>query len=164
MNDTALSGLAERVGTVLRRRGVRLATAESCTGGGIAQAVTEVPGSSDWFECALVTYSNRSKQQLLGVPEDVLARCGAVSEQTVRAMARGVLERTEASLAVAVSGIAGPAGGTPEKPVGTVWIAWLSTGASLMKTTKLSLGGDRREVRRAAVEAALRGILDVFGE
>ncbi|MCU0734870.1 MAG: CinA family protein [Methylotetracoccus sp.] len=163
MNDTTLYGLAEQVGTVLRERGERLATAESCTGGGIAQAVTDVPGSSDWFECGLVTYSNGAKQRLLGVPEAVLDRSGAVSEETVCAMAAGALRQTEATLAVAVSGIAGPAGGTPGKPVGTVWLAWLSRDGAVRKTAKLSLDGDRLQVRRLAVEAALRGILDAVG-
>ena len=163
MNDTTLYGLAERVGTALRERGERLATAESCTGGGIAQALTDVPGSSDWFECGLVTYSNGAKQHLLGVPKAVLDRCGAVSEETVFAMAAGALRQTEATFAVAVSGIAGPAGGTPGKPVGTVWLAWLSRDGAVRKTAKLSLDGDRLQVRRLAVEAALRGIIDAVG-
>lgn len=162
MNDIALNRLAKEVGAALLQRGVRLATAESCTGGGIAHAVTEVAGSSDWFECALVTYSDRSKRLLLGVSKELLDRHGAVSEETVRAMADGVLQRTEATLAVAVSGIAGPGGGTPEKPVGTVWIAW-STRGTVAKTCKLLLAGDREQIRRQAVEAALRGILDADG-
>lgn len=160
MNDTRLLVLASEVGTALQQRGARIATAESCTGGGVAQALTEVPGSSNWFECGLVTYSNRSKQQLLGVPKTLLDRYGAVSEETVCAMAAGVLQRTEATLAVAVSGIAGPSGGTPEKPVGTVWLAWSTRDGVLTKTAQLLLPGDRRQVRRLAVEAALRGVLD----
>lgn len=163
MNDTALHGLAEDVGRVLKERGFRLATAESCTGGWIAQAITEVAGSSDWFECGWVTYSNRSKQQLLGVPGEVLEQHGAVSEETVRAMAGGALQRSGADLAVAVSGIAGPAGGSAEKPVGTVWIGWLSRDGRTNETSRLNLPGDRTRVRRLAVEAALRGILDVAG-
>ncbi len=162
MNDRTLYGLAEQVGKRLRERGQRLATAESCTGGGIAHALTDVPGSSDWFDCALVTYSNGAKQQLLGVPKRVLDGCGAVSEETVRAMAAGVLLRTDATLAVAVSGIAGPAGGTSSKPVGTVWLAWSSRDGLVNRTAKLSLEGDRRQVRRLAVEAALRGILEII--
>lgn len=161
MNDQSLYGLAEQVGELLRQRRDRLATAESCTGGGIAHAVTDVPGSSDWFECAVVTYSNRAKQQLLGVPQSVLDRCGAVSEETVSAMAAGILQRTDATLAVAVSGIAGPAGGSPGKPVGTVWVAWSSRDGLANRTVKLSLHGNRHQVRRLAVEAALRGILEI---
>lgn len=163
MNDTALYRLAEQVGSALRQRGDRLATAESCTGGWIAQTVTDVPGSSNWFDCALVTYSNHSKHRLLGVPESVLARHGAVSEEVVRAMAAGVLERTDATLAVAISGIAGPGGGTPEKPVGTVWAAWLSRDGRVGRTSKALFEGDRQQIRRLAVEWALLGVLDAIG-
>jgi nicotinamide-nucleotide amidase len=159
MNDSELYVLAETVGTVLRERGARLVTAESCTGGWVAQALTEVPGSSEWFDCGFITYSNRAKRELLGVSEAILNQQGAVSEEAVRAMATGALQRADADLAVAISGIAGPSGGTPGKPVGTVWIAWVSaTGFSLVSRSVLL--GDRRDIRRQAVRLALRGIVD----
>lgn len=163
MNDAELYGLADSVGRALLRHGQRLATAESCTGGWIAEALTAVPGSSAWFEASAVTYSNEAKQSLLGVPGSVLESHGAVSESTVRAMASGVLARTRASIAVAVSGIAGPSGATPEKPVGTVWVAWLSLDGSVDRVARLALSGDRQAVRRGAVLKALEGLLDVFG-
>lgn len=163
MNDAELYGLAESLGCELVRRGHRLATAESCTGGWIAEALTSVPGSSAWFEASVVTYSNEAKQHLLGVPGSVLESHGAVSEATVRAMAAGVLARTRASLAIAVSGIAGPGGGTPDKPVGTVWVAWLSRDGSPARVTRLALAGDRQGIRRAAVVAALEGLFVVAG-
>jgi len=160
MKDIELYGLAEIVGTALRKRGVRLVTVESCTGGWAAAAITDVPGSSEWFECGFVTYSNRAKRELLGVSEATLAQHGAVSEETVRAMAAGALKRSGADLAVAISGIAGPAGGTADKPVGTVWIAWLSREGRFSQTKRELLAGDRRHIRRQAVGIALRGILD----
>lgn len=160
MNDAELYGLAESVGGALIRHGHRLATAESCTGGWIAEALTAVPGSSAWFEASLVTYSNESKQSLLGVPGSVLESHGAVSEATVRAMAAGVLGRTRASIAVAVSGIAGPSGGSPDKPVGTVWVAWLRADGAVNRVARLALTGDRQAIRRGAVVSALEGLLD----
>lgn len=135
-----------------------LATAESCTGGWIAQAVTTVPGASAWFERGFVVYSNAAKEELLGVRPATLAAHGAVSEETVREMAEGALERSRAQVAVAVSGIAGPTGGTPEKPVGTVCLAWaVRSGPTRVETRRFS--GDREAVRRQAVEAALEGIV-----
>ncbi len=116
--------LAAQVGVLLKSHGMMLATAESCTGGGVAQAITEVAGSSAWFERGFVTYSNLSKQQMLGVRESTLKQHGAVSEMTVREMVAGALQHSSAQVALAVSGIAGPDGGTAEKPVGTVWFAW----------------------------------------
>ena len=116
--------LATQVGEALKAHGLMLATAESCTGGGVAQAITEVAGSSAWFERGFVTYSNLSKQQMLGVRESTLMQHGAVSEMTVREMVEGALKHSNAQVALAVSGIAGPDGGTPDKPVGTVWFAW----------------------------------------
>ncbi len=163
MNDAELYGLADRAGRELLRRGQRLATAESCTGGWIAEALTAVPGSSAWFEASVVTYSNEAKQSLLGVPGSMLQSHGAVSEATVRAMAAGVLARTRASLAIAVSGIAGPSGGTPGKPVGTVWVAWLSRDSSVDRVTRLALAGNREGIRRGAVVAAIEGLLDAAG-
>ena len=119
-----MNKLAAKVGETLKSHGLMLATAESCTGGGVAQAITEVAGSSAWFERGFVTYSNLSKQQMLGVRETTLRQHGAVSEMTVREMVEGALQHSTAQVALAVSGIAGPDGGTAEKPVGTVWFAW----------------------------------------
>lgn len=132
-------------------------TAESCTGGGIAYAVTSIAGSSDWFERGYVTYSNASKQALLGVPAATLRRHGAVSESTARAMARGALRRGRGTVAVAVTGIAGPGGAVPGKPVGTVCFAW-ARGARLRSETRRFRGG-RAAVRRRSVLHALRGVL-----
>lgn len=155
--DEALDELARLVGEALGARGWMLATAESCTGGGISHALTEVAGSSAWFECGFVTYSNASKQRLLGVSGDTLARHGAVSEATAREMARGAQARGVAHVAVAVTGIAGPTGGSVEKPVGMVCFAW-AVGDALDSTT-LQLRGDRAQVRNTAVVRALEGVL-----
>ncbi len=153
--------LAVRTGIALRTRGQTLAVAESCTGGWIAKAVTDVPGSSGWFDCGFVTYSNTAKSALLGVSEATLASHGAVSAETVAEMAAGVLERSLADVAIAVSGIAGPDGGAPDKPVGTVFLAWaLRYGASW--TERRCFDGSRDEVRLQSVTAALQGVLDVF--
>jgi nicotinamide-nucleotide amidase len=156
-----MEALAARVGEALKSRGWMLATAESCTGGGIAQAVTAVAGSSAWFECGFVTYSNLSKQQMLGVREATLAAHGAVSEATVREMVQGALHRSAAQVALAVSGIAGPGGGTPEKPVGTVWLAWATVDGRIMATRQY-FPGNRDEVRAQAVRIALQGLLDLL--
>ncbi len=151
--------LAAKVGAALKSHGMMLATAESCTGGGIAQAVTSVSGSSAWFERGFVTYSNLSKQQMLGVQEATLIAYGAVSEAVVREMAEGALRYSTAQVALAVSGIAGPDGGTPDKPVGTVWFAWaLAKGAATVARHQFS--GNRDEVRAQAERVALQGVLD----
>lgn len=143
----------------LRERGQRLCTAESCTGGGMAHVLTEIPGSSEWFECGWVTYSNESKTRLLGVPSDLIWRWGAVSEAVAAAMARGALEHSAADLAVAVTGIAGPGGGTADKPVGLVWFSWAERGRDC-RTARQVFSGDRGEVRRAAVRWGLQQLLD----
>ena len=158
-DDDALAALAVRIGAALKARGVALATAESCTGGWVAQCVTSVAGSSDWFDRGFVTYSNASKEELLGVRRATLDAHGAVSEETAREMAAGALERSRAGLAVAVTGIAGPAGGTPAKPVGTVCFAWASRGARARSMVR-RFDGDRESVRRQSVIAALEGVLD----
>jgi nicotinamide-nucleotide amidase len=150
--------LAEEVGAKLKRRKLMLATAESCTGGWIAEAVTMVPGSSDWFERGFVTYTYISKREMLGVREGTLAKHGAVAREVVREMAEGALGRSHAQVAVAVSGIAGPSGGTPGKPVGTVCFAWAMKGGVPRTETK-RFAGDRQAVRRQSVEHALRGVL-----
>lgn len=155
--------LAAQVGAALKSHGMLLATAESCTGGGVAQAVTGVAGSSAWFERGFVTYSNLSKQQMLGVQEATLIAYGAVSEAVVREMAAGALRHSAAQLSVAVSGIAGPDGGTPDKPVGTVCFAWtLASGPCSAVCHQLS--GKRDAVQAQAVRIALQGILDLLGQ
>jgi nicotinamide-nucleotide amidase len=162
-NDDELYALAVWAGVALAGRGHRLVLAESCTGGWVAQCITDVAGSSGWFERGYVAYSNDSKCQLLAVPAEILERHGAVSEPTVAAMAAGALRASGADCAVAVSGIAGPGGGTEEKPVGTVCFAWTwRDGGSVVQTRRLE--GDRRGVRRQAVAIALGGLLELYGE
>lgn len=158
MPDSVLYKLAEEVGAALKARGLMLASAESCTGGWVSEAVTMVPGSSDWFERGFVTYTYISKREMLGVKEATLENRGAVSEEVVREMAEGALARSHAQVAVAVSGVAGPSGGTPEKPVGTVCFAWgMKDGKPRSETKRFS--GDRESVRRQSVEHALKGVL-----
>jgi nicotinamide-nucleotide amidase len=158
MADEELYQLAQRVGQALRARGLMLATAESCTGGWVSEAVTMVPGSSAWFERGFVTYTYISKREMLGVSNDTLGRHGAVSEPAVREMAAGALDRSHAQVAVAVSGTAGPSGGTPEKPVGTVCFAWGFKDSPARSETR-RFAGDREAVRRQSVEHALTGLL-----
>ena len=141
----------------LRARGWKMATVESCTGGLIAAACTAVAGSSDWFERGFVTYSNAAKTELVGVPAALIAAHGAVSEPVARAMAQGALQHAPVQLSVAVTGIAGPGGAVPGKPVGTVWLAWAT--AQGVQAELLQLGGDRAAVREATVRAALRRLL-----
>ena len=150
--------LAEQVGIALKARGLMLASAESCTGGWVGEAMTAVPGSSNWFERGFITYTNIAKQEMLGVSAATLAQRGAVSEQTVREMASGALAHSHAGIAVAVSGIAGPGGETPGKPVGTVCFAWCLKGAEPRSETQY-FSGDRKHVRARAVAHALRGAL-----
>jgi nicotinamide-nucleotide amidase len=157
--DADLADLAARLGRALLARNLRVATAESCTGGWIVKALTDIPGSSQWLEGSLVAYSNAAKSAVLGVPAALIAAHGAVSEPVVRAMAEGARARLGVALAVAVSGIAGPDGGTPDKPVGTVWFAW----ANARQTTaaREQFGGDREDVRRQSVALALRRLLEL---
>lgn len=143
----------------LRKRGWCMVTAESCTGGLIAAACTAVAGSSDWLEGGLVTYSNEAKTRWLGVPQLLIEQQGAVSKSVALAMAQGALDSSHADLAVAVTGIAGPGGAVPGKPVGTVWLAWGVRGA--LQAERLQLGGDRDAVRFATVQAALQRLLQV---
>ena len=159
--DANLKRLAARVGRRLLEQHRHVATAESCTGGWIAKTLTDIAGSSQWFVEGFVTYSNESKVQRLGVPRAVLERKGAVSEATVRAMAAGALRRTKAQVAVAVTGIAGPDGAVPGKPVGTVWLGWATRrGGTLRIGTQLKhFRGDRESVRRKTVQLALQGLL-----
>jgi nicotinamide-nucleotide amidase len=155
----SLDALARRVGARLKKRGLKLATAESCTGGWIAQAVTSVAGSSEWFERGFVTYSNEAKKAMLGVRPATLSRHGAVSEETAREMATGALKRSEAHVALAVTGIAGPSGGTRKKPVGMVCFAWSGPKDGAQSVTRRFAGG-RESVRRKSVIAALHGLLE----
>ena len=159
MNDELVEA-ARAAGTWLQARGWKLATAESCTGGMIAAAVTEIAGSSEWFERGLVTYSNEAKQELLGVRASTLAEHGAVSEETVREMAFGLLVRCTAHISIAVSGIAGPGGGSAAKPVGTVCLAWATKENTLseVRTVTMHFGGDRAAVRLAASLFALQNL------
>jgi len=157
-SPSPLYQLAEKVGAALKKRGLMMATAESCTGGWISEAVTMVPGSSEWFERGFVTYTYISKREMLGVEESTLEKHGAVAEEIVREMAAGALARSHAQVAVAVSGVAGPSGGTPEKPVGTVCFAWARMGGVARSETK-RYSGDREAVRRQSVERALEGVL-----
>jgi nicotinamide-nucleotide amidase len=149
--------LAAQLGERLSARNAKVTTAESCTGGGIACAITAVPGSSQWFDCGFVTYSNEAKHRLLKVPEEVLQAHGAVSGEVVSAMAKGAAHAASADFAVAVSGIAGPGGGSEEKPVGTVWLAWYYPEGVVVECHHFP--GDRGAVRDRAVLVALRGLL-----
>ena len=161
--DADLARLAVRVGEHLRLAGRRVVTAESCTGGWISKALTDVPGSSEWFETGFVTYSDAAKTALLGVLPAEIDQHGAVSEAVVKAMAMGALERAGADISVAVSGIAGPDGGTPGKPTGTVWLAWAwRHGKSVhVQARRKSFKGDREAVRRKSVAGALSGLLEL---
>ena len=157
-----LDELAVELGKALQRRGWMAATAESCTGGWIAKCLTDIAGSSAWFDRGFVTYSNAAKQELLGVDAAVIDAQGAVSETTVAAMVHGALEHSQADLAVAVSGIAGPGGERPGKPVGTVWFAWAVRAGTdaLIDTSCEHFSGDRELVRELTVAHALQGVLE----
>lgn len=160
-DEEALRALAVRLADRLRAGGRRLATAESCTGGWIAKVLTDLPGSSDWFGYGVVSYSNAAKAALLRVDPAVIEAEGAVSEAVVRAMAEGVILCVDADLSVAVSGVAGPTGGSPDKPVGMVWFAWAERAPDgiRVRTRCLRFPGDRDAVRRATVASALEGLL-----
>jgi nicotinamide-nucleotide amidase len=155
--DSDLLALADQFGYALKQAGRSVATAESCTGGWLGEVLTSVPGSSLWYERGFISYSNMAKREMLGVKTETLARFGAVSEQTARAMAEGALAHSHADLAVAITGIAGPAGGSPEKPVGTVCFAWAARRVPAYGTTR-HFSGDREAVRRQAVKAAIEGL------
>jgi nicotinamide-nucleotide amidase len=159
-SEPAVADLAKKLGARLLMKGLRLATAESCTGGWIAKVLTDIAGSSDWFDCAIVSYSNAAKKHFLKVPDGVLLDHGAVSENTVIAMLQGLFLETSADAGISVSGIAGPGGGSVEKPAGTVWIA-VSLRDQMVHTQKFLFTGDRREVRLQAVDASLRALLEL---
>lgn len=161
MPDRELYGLAERAGRALEKRGWMVATAESCTGGWVAEAITMIPGSSAWFERGFVTYTDISKREMLGVREATLEQHGAVSEEVVREMVTGALRSSHARVALAVSGVAGPSGGTPEKPVGTVCFAWGQKNFEPRGETQ-HFAGDREAVRRQSVVHALSVLIETI--
>lgn len=166
-SDENLLALAHRLAERFQDSDWSLATAESCTGGWIAKLLTDVPGCSAWFERGFVSYSNESKQELLAVPASVLEEHGAVSEATVQAMTEGALRHSRANLAVSVSGIAGPGGNRPDKPLGLVWFTWgllEADGQIRLRSEQQVFNGNRDAVRRQAVARALQGVLDQIGE
>ncbi|EOA05383.1 CinA family protein [Herbaspirillum sp. BH-1] len=154
--------LATRVGQTLKAKGLLLATAESCTGGGIAHAITEIAGSSEWFDCGFVTYSNASKNELLDISEALIAQHGAVSEEIAGAMAEGAVANSSSDLAVSTTGIAGPGGAVPGKPVGTVCFGWRVGDKTY--TERLVFKGDRQQVRAQTVDHALKGLLKLLAD
>ena len=157
MNKPSLTEIVEQLASSLKARGQMMASAESCTGGLIAGACTELSGSSDWFERGFVTYSNAAKTELLDVPAALIQDQGAVSDAVARAMAAGALVHSRAQWAVAVTGVAGPTGGSVDKPVGTVWLAWATPHG--VQAEHHRFPGDRTAVRRATVQRALAGLL-----
>ncbi|ALU90545.1 damage-inducible protein CinA [Herbaspirillum rubrisubalbicans] len=154
--------LATRVGHTLKSKGLLLATAESCTGGGIAHAITEIAGSSEWFDCGFVTYSNASKNELLDISEALIAQHGAVSEEIAGAMAEGAVANSNSDVAVSTTGIAGPGGAVPGKPVGTVCFGWRV--GEKTYTERLVFKGDRQQVRAQTVEHSLKGLLKLLAD
>lgn len=156
--------LAWQTGKLLEQNGLKLVSAESCTGGWIGQIITAIPGSSAWYDCGFITYSNSSKQQMLHVQQSTLAQSGAVSEQTAREMALGALAQSQAQVAISVTGIAGPTGGSVEKPVGTVCFAWIleNTSATSANSKTCQFSRDREAIRRQSVAMALQGILELL--
>jgi nicotinamide-nucleotide amidase len=160
VSNEELHQLASELGDKMLARGWMLATAESCTGGWAGQLITSIPGSSHWYERGFITYANAAKTEMLGVPPEILETHGAVSEETAVAMAAGALKHSHAQAALAISGIAGPGGGTPQKPVGLVCYGWaLADGTRMSSTCRLD--GDREEIRSRAVAAALRGLIEL---
>ena len=153
-----LHRLATTVGQLLVEKSQRIVTVESCTGGWLGKTLTEIVGSSGWYECGFVTYSNASKIQLVGVNEELIQEFGAVSEPVAKAMARGALEYTKTDIAIAITGVAGPDGGTMDKPVGTVWLAWVAEN-NYCKAECRIFDGDRASVREQSVSTALTGLI-----
>ncbi|WP_206999288.1 CinA family protein [Trinickia mobilis] len=160
--DSVVHQLAIRVGNKLRDERLTLVTAESCTGGMVATAITDISGSSGWFERGFVTYSNQAKHETIGVPADMLDKHGAVSEPVARAMAEGALRNSRAQVSLAITGIAGPGGGTKEKPVGMVVFAWSNRLHTAVET--LVFKGDREQIRVQAAAHSLRGLLTLLDE
>ena len=161
MDDLVLQDFAMQAGTALSRQELMLVTAESCTGGWLGQTITSIAGSSGWFDRGFVTYTDISKQEMLGVSNATLERYGAVSEQTAYEMAAGAVARSHAQVAVSITGIAGPDGGTAQKPVGMICFAWvMKDGMALTETRYYS--GSREEIRRQSVAGALQGVIDLL--
>jgi nicotinamide-nucleotide amidase len=156
--DAALAGLSARIGGALTEAGLTLATAESCTGGWVAQVITHTAGSSDWFDRGFVTYSNEAKVDMLGLAPEILIQAGAVSRETAAAMAYGALKNSKALISISITGIAGPSGGSPDKPVGTVCFAWCFRGETSV-VCRRRFGGDRESVRYQALVFALEELL-----
>ncbi len=163
MVSQELEQLARETGQTLNRLELKLVTAESCTGGWVGEAVTTIAGSSDWFDRGFITYSNASKREVLGVSAATLQRHGAVSEETAREMAVGALKHSKAQISVAITGVAGPGGGSADKPVGTVCFAWAKNDDALHSERHL-LGGDREAVRYQSVLIALHGLIAIAGQ
>ena len=159
--ESRLRELARELGARMQSDGIRLASAESCTGGWLAKIITDIPGSSSWFSASVVSYSNQAKQSLLGVKANTLASCGAVSGETVKEMVAGVFAHTDADIAVSISGIAGPDGGSDEKPVGLVWFGW-GRRDEIIFTENFMFDGDREAVRKQAVAMALDKLLELL--
>jgi nicotinamide-nucleotide amidase len=158
---SSLNQLATAIAKQLQAKNLKLATAESCTGGGVAYFMTNIPGSSAWFERGFITYSNTAKEEMLNVKHETLLTHGAVSELTAREMAEGALRHSHAEISIAITGVAGPDGGTSEKPVGTVWFAW--AGENFVTETKLFLlTGDRLAIREQAIQIALENLLGLL--
>lgn len=160
-SEQELRGLAEQLGECMTSKGMKLASAESCTGGWLAKIITDIPGSSAWFVGSVVSYSNEAKQSLLGVSADTLSEFGAVSGDTVLEMSDGLFAQTDADVAVSISGIAGPGGGSDDKPVGLVWLSWGKRDKSVFANS-FNFDGDREEVRRQSVQQALENLLDLL--
>jgi len=150
----SIANAVQVLGNKLKKCQWKLVTAESCTGGGLAYALTSISGSSEWFDCSFVTYSNTAKQKSLAVKASTLEKFGAVSAETAKEMAEGALQQSETQVSIAITGIAGPEGGSAEKPVGTVWLAW-KTPAQATQTKLLQLSGSRAEIREKTIELAL---------
>ena len=161
MTEDHVTELARTLGRLCKRHRVTIATAESCTGGGVATAITRISGSAKWFDRGFVTYSNEAKREMLGVTPRSLRNYGAVSKAVAREMARGALERSPADITVAITGIAGPTGGSRSKPVGTVWFAWAARGGPV-QARHFRFRGNRVEVRIASVYVALQGLRDLL--
>jgi nicotinamide-nucleotide amidase len=160
-SEQELRDLAEQLGECMTSKGMKLASAESCTGGWLAKIITDIPGSSAWFVGSVVSYSNEAKQSLLGVSADTLAEFGAVSGDTVLEMSDGLFAQTDADVAVSISGIAGPGGGSDDKPVGLVWLSWGKRDKSVFANA-FNFDGDREEVRRQSIKQALVNLLDLL--
>lgn len=162
MTENRITEIARRLGRVYKRRKLVIAAAESCTAGGVSAAITRISGSAKWFDRGFVTYTNEAKKDMLGVKQRTLRMRGAVSEQVAHEMVKGALANSDADVAVAITGIAGPTGGSRTKPVGTVWFAWAARGGEVQARV-MRFKGDRVEVRRQSVAVALQGLIDLAG-